>query len=245
MIDCDRFDKIQVASLLDEASADHRRQAAAHTRSCAVCRAAAAGDRRLARTLARHRGSATDGLERARRRLARTLRERRVFCRRIDGPFGAVYLGATARGLCRVSFRSSEGEFLRELERADFLPDFEPARLDREARQVDAYLAGRLRRFRLPLDLRPVTPFQERVLRATLRVPFGRVASYGDIARRIGQPRATRAVGGALGRNPIAIVVPCHRVVAAGGRIGGYTGGLRIKRALMEIEGIGLAKETA
>jgi O-6-methylguanine DNA methyltransferase len=99
-------------------------------------------------------------------------------------------------------------------------------------------LSGRRRRFGLPMDLRHVTPFQRRVLAVTSRIPFGCCASYSDIARRIGQPEARRAVGGALNKNPVAIVVPCHRVIAADGSIGGYGGGLTVKRALFQIEGI-------
>ena len=109
----------------------------------------------------------------------------------------------------------------------------------REIRQLDEYFEGRLKRFRLPIDLRSITPFHRKVLDATAKIPFGRVLSYGEVARDIGQPTASRAVGNALGKNPIPIVIPCHRVIAAGGQLGGYTGGLRIKRALMRIEGIG------
>ena len=90
----------------------------------------------------------------------------------------------------------------------------------------------------MPIDLRGMTEFQHRVLDAASEIPFGRVESYGDIARRIQRPGASRAVGNALGRNPLPIVVPCHRVVTSGGQLGGYTGGLDIKRALMHIEGI-------
>jgi methylated-DNA-[protein]-cysteine S-methyltransferase len=104
--------------------------------------------------------------------------------------------------------------------------------------QLRAYFAGRRRRFDVPVDLSHVTPFVRRVLTATMQVPAGNLVSYGDIARRIGQPRASRAVGQALGRNPIPIVIPCHRVIASGGRIGGYTGGLTVKRRLMRLEGV-------
>jgi methylated-DNA-[protein]-cysteine S-methyltransferase len=93
----------------------------------------------------------------------------------------------------------------------------------------------------MPVDLRWGSDFQRRVLRATRKIPFGGSARYADIARRIEQPHAQRAVGNALGRNPIPIVIPCHRVIASGGRIGGYTGGLDIKRTLMKIEGLEVA----
>jgi O-6-methylguanine DNA methyltransferase len=115
--------------------------------------------------------------------------------------------------------------------------------LAKEARELESYFAGRSKRFRISIDLRWATPFQRKVLNAASGVPFGEVASYGDIARRIGNPKARRAVGGALGKNPVAIVIPCHRVVAADGSIGGYTGGLDIKRELMRIEGISLEEK--
>ena len=92
-------------------------------------------------------------------------------------------------------------------------------------------------RFDLRLDLSELTPFHRRVLLAAAEVPAGKVVSYGEIARRIGRPAGSRAVGQALGRNPVPIVIPCHRVVAAGGQLGGYTGGLDIKRKLLRLEG--------
>ena len=91
--------------------------------------------------------------------------------------------------------------------------------------------------FDLPIDLSALTPFQRAVLRAATALGFGEVATYTDIAKRIGSPKASRAVGNALGQNPVAIIVPCHRVVRTDGTLGGYTGGLRYKRALLDIEG--------
>jgi methylated-DNA-[protein]-cysteine S-methyltransferase len=133
---------------------------------------------------------------------------------------------------------------MRELERRELLPERAASKLTREMRELQDYFSGRCKRFRVPIDLRWVTPFQKNVLDATAGVPFGEVVSYSDIARRIGNPEARRAVGGALGRNPVAIIIPCHRVVASDGSIGGYTGGLDIKRELMRIEGISLEEES-
>lgn len=105
--------------------------------------------------------------------------------------------------------------------------------------QLDEYFAGTRREF--TLELRPHgTAFQLRVWRALQAIPFGTLRNYGDIARAIGQPNATRAVGQANGRNPLPIIVPCHRVIASDGTIGGYTGGLGIKQRLLALEGIGL-----
>jgi O-6-methylguanine DNA methyltransferase len=102
--------------------------------------------------------------------------------------------------------------------------------------QLEEYFAGRRLVFKLPLDLDQGTPFQRRVWKALLDIPYGATATYKEIATAIGQPSASRAVGSANGSNPIPIVVPCHRVVAAGGKIGGYGGGLHIKTKLLDLE---------
>jgi O-6-methylguanine DNA methyltransferase len=105
--------------------------------------------------------------------------------------------------------------------------------------QLGEYFAGRRREF--DLELRPYgTQFQLRVWQALCDIPFGAVRNYGDIARAIGQPLAARAVGQANGRNPLPIVVPCHRVIASDGSIGGYSGGLEIKHRLLALEGVEL-----
>jgi methylated-DNA-[protein]-cysteine S-methyltransferase len=102
--------------------------------------------------------------------------------------------------------------------------------------QLNAYFSGDLRRFELPLDLQG-TPFQQRVWRQLLEIPYGQTRSYLQIANAIGAPQAVRAVGAANGANPIPIVVPCHRVIGAGGKLVGYGGGLPLKKRLLELEG--------
>ncbi len=156
----------------------------------------------------------------------------------LDAPIGRVLVAVSDTGVVRVGFRQSDDSFAAELERrlaADVARS--PARTREVIRQLRAYFTGARRAFDLPVDLARLTGFQRRVLTATAAVPAGRVVSYGDIARRIGRPGGSRAVGQALGHNPVPIVIPCHRVIAAGGRIGGYTGGPGIKRALLRIEG--------
>jgi|KBSSwiStaDraftv2_1062776.scaffolds.fasta_scaffold499255_2 methylated-DNA-[protein]-cysteine S-methyltransferase len=156
----------------------------------------------------------------------------------LAAPIGRVLVAVGDAGLVRVSFRQSEATFVAELERQLGMRAVRsPSETAEVVEQLRAYFAGRRRRFDVPVDLRHVTPFVRRVLTATMQVPAGNLVSYGDIARRIGQPKGSRAVGQALGRNPIPIVIPCHRVIAAGGRIGGYTGGLAIKRRLLRLEG--------
>jgi len=104
-------------------------------------------------------------------------------------------------------------------------------------RELEEYLAGERQDFTLPLDLEEVSDFDFKVYEQLLVVPYGKTVSYGELAKRIGKPNGARAVGQAVGRNPIGIIVPCHRVVAANG-IGGFGGGLPLKRKLLEIEGI-------
>ena len=113
-----------------------------------------------------------------------------------------------------------------------------PAPLLAEAvRQLKDYFEGNLKKFSLPLEPEG-TPFQQAVWRELLRIPYGATASYGEIARRVGQPGAARAVGLANNRNPIAIAIPCHRVVGANGKLVGYGGGLDLKKALLKLEGM-------
>jgi methylated-DNA-[protein]-cysteine S-methyltransferase len=108
--------------------------------------------------------------------------------------------------------------------------------LDDLRRELDEYFAGRRESFDLPLDLR-VAPFHADVLQELARVPYGRTETYGGLARRVGRPRAARAVGTVMHSNPIPIVLPCHRIVGANGSLTGYAGGLDIKRRLLELEG--------
>jgi len=104
-------------------------------------------------------------------------------------------------------------------------------------REVRAYLAGRLRSFSAPCDLSGLPPFTRSVLKVTAGIPYGEVRSYRWVAERLGQPRATRAVGNALARNPVPIIIPCHRVVRSDGGLGGYALGLSWKRKLLDLEG--------
>lgn len=158
----------------------------------------------------------------------------------VDSPLGPLVAAATRRGLVRLSYaHEGAGAVLEELA-STLSPRLleDRAALGPVLRELDEYFAGKRGRFDLPIDWRLTRPgFSRRVLQATKRVPFGRVASYADIAARAGSPRAARAAGNALGTNPIPIVVPCHRVVHADGGLGGYTGGLDRKRYLLQLEG--------
>jgi methylated-DNA-[protein]-cysteine S-methyltransferase len=146
----------------------------------------------------------------------------------------------TPRGLVRLSY-PGEGiqDQIQELaERVSPRILEAPERTDGVRRQLDEYFAGRRHDFEVPIDWRLVRGFAGAVLQATARIPFGSVSSYREIAAEAGSPNAYRAAGNALGSNPVPIVVPCHRVLHAGGGLGGYTGGLERKTFLLRLEGV-------
>jgi methylated-DNA-[protein]-cysteine S-methyltransferase len=157
----------------------------------------------------------------------------------VDSPFGPLLVATTPRGLVKVSFPEvyDPEETLRELA-AQISPRVleAPARLDDVRRQLDLYFEGRLREFDLRLDWQLTDGFRKRAQQAIARIPYGRTRSYTEIARSAGNERAVRAAGTACGANPIPIVVPCHRVLRSGGALGGYGGGLEMKRALLDLE---------
>jgi methylated-DNA-[protein]-cysteine S-methyltransferase len=156
----------------------------------------------------------------------------------VESPVGDLYVAVTPKGLARVSFASEErDQVLAQL--ADRLSPrvLESRRAtDHVRRELEEYFEGRRTRFELAVDRRLIRGIARDVLRATSRIPFGGTSTYSDIAERIGRPRAARAVGNALGSNPIPIVIPCHRVLRAGGAMGGYGGGVERKRFLLALE---------
>ncbi|HEX2045033.1 MAG TPA: methylated-DNA--[protein]-cysteine S-methyltransferase [Gaiellaceae bacterium] len=155
-----------------------------------------------------------------------------------DSPVGPLLLAATPVGVCRISFDPEPEREVEALARAFGVRVLRsPGPLDEARRELDEYFAGRRREFDLRVDLSPLPEFQRNVLGELVLVPFGRVETYGGLAARIGRPRAARAVGGALNRNPVPIVVPCHRVVGASGSLVGYAGGLERKERLLAHEG--------
>jgi methylated-DNA-[protein]-cysteine S-methyltransferase len=153
-----------------------------------------------------------------------------------DSPVGELLVAVTNRGLCRIAYRPDDA--LDEI--AD---DFGvrvlrvPRRVEGVRRELDEYFDGRRREFDLELDLTPVADFHRLALDELARVPYGQVTTYGTLAAKVGRPKAARAIGGAMNRNPIPIVLPCHRVVGAGGALVGYAGGLERKELLLRLEG--------
>ena len=156
-----------------------------------------------------------------------------------DSPFGPITLAATERGLVRLNLpRYDADDFLARLSQEISPAILElPARLDPVRRELDDYFEGRLKKFSVPLDWQLIHGFQEKVLRRTHAIPYGKTLTYGEVAAEAGNPRAFRAAGTALGRNPIPLIVPCHRVTRSGGVPGNYGGGPEMKKALLELEG--------
>lgn len=181
--------------------------------------------------------------DRARQRLRQRLDESvsRVYYDQVkSSPVGPLWVAVTDHGLAAVTYGGRETEFTGWVgRRLRSTPVRSAERTAVARRELDEYLRGRRTVFSVPVDLRHVTSFQRSVLEAARSVPRGQVATYGDIGRRIGKPGAARAVGQALGSNPVPIVVPCHRVLASDGSLGGYSGrgGLRTKRQLLALEG--------
>jgi methylated-DNA-[protein]-cysteine S-methyltransferase len=157
----------------------------------------------------------------------------------LDSPLGTLLVAATPRGLVRIAYLDHDDEesVLRQLA-TKISPRVlaAPRRLDLPRRELDQYFAGGRREFDLPLDWRLTRGFGRRVLQATARIPYGDVSSYKRVAAAAGSPHGSRAAGNALGSNPMPIVVPCHRVLHAGGGLGGYTGGVDRKRRLLAVE---------
>jgi methylated-DNA-[protein]-cysteine S-methyltransferase len=147
-------------------------------------------------------------------------------------PLGGILLAATPHGLAGLWFEGQR--YHPDIRHWRFDPS--DALLRRAMAQLDEYFAGTRTRFELPLDLQGGTPFQQDVWRALLSIPCGQRTSYGELSRRIGRPEAARAVGAAVGRNPVSVVVPCHRVLGADGSLTGYAGGLDRKTALLRLE---------
>ncbi|MFQ5890587.1 MAG: methylated-DNA--[protein]-cysteine S-methyltransferase [Gemmatimonadota bacterium] len=157
-----------------------------------------------------------------------------------ETPFGTMYVAATSAGLVRVSWQQPGPDaFAKQLERRfpgrPVIRD--PNALGEAERELREYFAGQRACFDLPVDLSSLSEFEQRVLEAARRIPPGEVVCYSELARRIGKPKAARAVGNALGHNPVAIVVPCHRIVRRDGSLGGYGGGVEYKKRLLTIEG--------
>ena len=151
----------------------------------------------------------------------------------VDSPVGELFVAATERGLARISYFP---DGMEDTVARTFGVRVLRSPLDDVRRELDEYFAGKRRVFDLPLDLR-VAPFPADVLAQLARVPYGQTETYGALAAKAGRPKAARAVGTVMNRNPIPIVLPCHRIVGANGSLTGYAGGLDVKLQLLKLEG--------
>ncbi|HEX2503394.1 MAG TPA: methylated-DNA--[protein]-cysteine S-methyltransferase [Miltoncostaeaceae bacterium] len=190
-------------------------------------------------------GSAGAGAasERAARRLAAAAERRGlldVAYATVDSPLGPLLAAGTPRGLVMLAYDDATLEQRLERLSREVSPRIleAPARLDPVRRELEEYFEGRRRRFEVPVDWALTRGYAREVLRRTAEIPYGGASTYAEIAYLAGSPRGWRAAGNALGANPMPIVVPCHRVLASGGGIGGYTGGLHRKRFLLALEGV-------
>jgi methylated-DNA-[protein]-cysteine S-methyltransferase len=154
-----------------------------------------------------------------------------------DSPVGPLLLAVTEAGLCRISFDPEPDRETDELARTFGVRVLRgPREVDRVRRELEEYFEGRRRTFDLPLDLRGRSGFSREILDRLARVPYGEVTTYKSLAVEAGKPLAARAVGTVMNRNPIPIVLPCHRVVGSNGSLVGYGGGLDRKRLLLDLE---------
>jgi methylated-DNA-[protein]-cysteine S-methyltransferase len=155
-----------------------------------------------------------------------------------DTPIGDLLVGVTDHGICRIHFDADPERALDLLARQygpRVLRSAKP--VDRARKELDEYFAGRRHAFDLEWDIRQLAPFNQRVLAQLARVEYGHTTTYGRLAAAAGNPKAARAVGTIMNRNPIPIVLPCHRVVGASGKLVGYAGGLERKELLLRLEG--------
>ena len=150
---------------------------------------------------------------------------------KMASPIGSLYLVASQKGLQSISWTKQPIKLMKSLNRSDSGEKI----LDDTCRQLTEYFGGKRKKFDIPLDLEG-TEFQKQVWKELSKIPFGQTLSYRDVAQRIKNPKAVRAVGSANGKNPVCIIIPCHRVIAADGSIGGYTGGIQIKQQLLKLE---------
>jgi methylated-DNA-[protein]-cysteine S-methyltransferase len=156
----------------------------------------------------------------------------------IDTPVGQLLVAATERGLCRIAYDAEPEQELDRLAQTFGVRVLRSAKpIDDARRELDEYFDGKRQQFELAVDVALLAEFNRQVLQELARVPYGDVVTYGELAARVDRPRAARAVGTVMNRNPLPIVLPCHRVIGANGKLVGYAGGLERKEALLRLEG--------
>jgi methylated-DNA-[protein]-cysteine S-methyltransferase len=170
------------------------------------------------------------------------LEKKVIYAAHVKHPYMHLYIASSEKGLVFVGTDHSSMEELTQYCRRRF-PHCEVIEegsfMKPYISQLIEYLNGQRKEFSLPFDLHG-TPFQQEVWKALCDIPYGKTTTYGEVARQIGNPKAVRAVGGAIGSNPLSIVIPCHRVIGKNGSLTGYSGGLDVKKRLLDLEGISL-----
>mgnify|MGYP003444436049 CR=1 FL=1 len=162
----------------------------------------------------------------------------RILYTSFNSPIGKIHLALTEKGLCEIGIGESKKKFISSLQKTyNIKPVKDDAAFKDLVKLLKRYLNGEKLRIDIPFDLKG-TSFEKKVWKALLKIPYGKTKSYGEIAKEIGLPNGARAVGNACGKNPIPIIIPCHRVIAGNGGLGGYTGGIGIKKRLLRIEGV-------
>lgn len=207
-----------------------------HTAHCGYCQRQLTGFQRLDHLLSEYESGCCEGVS------APPFRHRTRTAARygtMDSPLGVLLIAVTDQGVCEIDFgrNGAMGEFRDRMTERGFDLIHDQAAIQPVVNQLSEYFQGRRNTFDVPVDYSHLTPFARDVLQATAAIPSGGVATYSEIAKQIGNPGASRAVGNALGRNPVPIILPCHRVVPADRSIGNYTGGVDIKVKLLSLEG--------
>lgn len=160
-----------------------------------------------------------------------------VYYSSIDSPIGTIYIAATPAGICAVSISVNEETFLSEIKKLGE-PEKNDTRFNEIKKDFQGYLSGESIDFkRYALDISIGTEFQRKVWKKLIEIPYGETRSYKWLAEKVGYPKGFRAAGGANGKNPIPIIIPCHRIINSDGTLGGYSGGVWIKEWLLELEG--------
>lgn len=162
--------------------------------------------------------------------------DEKIFYTYIDSPIGTVFVAATDRGICSISISVTEETFLSEINNLG-RPVRDDQRFSDFKKELQCYLSGKRVDFkRYALDISTGTAFQRKVWEKLLEIPYGETRSYKWLAEEVGSPKGFRAVGGANGKNPVPIIIPCHRVINSDGTMGGYSGGVWIKEWLLKLE---------
>jgi methylated-DNA-[protein]-cysteine S-methyltransferase len=237
---CDIAEEAMPAMVIGDLSEPDALWLQGHVAGCAYCDTMLHSFERCELVFDKATGHLASEILEERPRTAQCLGMREASYGFMDTPVGPILVAVTDQGVCEVSYLTHHDAYapVHEMESRSILASERQASIGPAVEQLEDYFSGARDRFDLGVDLHGLTPFTRGVLEATSHVPYGKVTSYGRIAGQIGNPKASRAVGNALGRNPIPIIIPCHRIVLSNGDLGWYTGGTDIKRSLLGIEGI-------